>query len=43
MYTSELFNEITDRILLNPTAEYELKKILICLDNKEMWNDLEEE
>ena len=32
MTTTELFEEITEAILLSPTAEYELKNILRGLD-----------
>ena len=42
MYTSELFEEIKSKIALSPSAEYELKKILKCLDGKTIDDDLEE-
>lgn len=41
LLTSELFEEITDAILLSPTAQQELKTILSAHDGEEIEDDLE--
>ena len=43
MYTSDLFQEITETVLLGPSAENALKRILMRLDGTIMKNDLYEE
>ena len=40
MNTSELFEDITSIVLLGPSAEYELKRILRRLDGKTIVDDL---
>lgn len=42
-YTSDIFRQITDSILLAPSAEYELKRILSRLDGEEIIDDLKDE
>lgn len=42
MYISELFEEITDSILLSPTAQYELKIILKSHDGEELIDDIDD-
>ena len=43
MYISELFEEITEKILLSPSAQYELKIILKSYDGEELIDDMDED
>ena len=40
MYISELFEEITESILLSPTAQHELEIILKSHDGEELVDDM---
>lgn len=40
MYISELFEEITESILLSPTAQYELEIILKSHDGEKLVDDM---
>ena len=42
MYISELFDEITEKILLSPSAQYELKIILKSYDGEELIDDMDD-